>query len=29
MTDAKQTLDDELNYPGAAKAPGEAPEKYI
>jgi molecular chaperone GrpE len=27
MTDAKQTLDDELNYPGAAKAPGEAPSK--
>jgi molecular chaperone GrpE len=25
MTDAKQTLEDQLNYPGAAKAPGEAP----
>ena len=24
MTDAKQTLEDQLNYPGAAKAPGEA-----
>jgi molecular chaperone GrpE len=27
MTDAKQTLDDQLNYPGAAQAPGEAPSK--